>query len=470
MSEISNNPAKVKGSRLKLLLSLWWTQKKRLFRWADVFIGAYFAFLFLLIGSIVYMEMHDQIKEMKGQIAMGSVLIIISASLLVSDLFFKFMFMNDSVLMDDFLKTKPVGQRDWNRFILISCFTDGWNLMMPLIVGVFAFLLASVPEALVAILMAYVMSSMNSLLMACLRKSDGWELKLPLFLALFFYIIFAFVYSINILDWSSVLLMTVMTVLTLVGVYTLYLFFSHLVRYDEHKARTSRVRSLGEVSLFSMEYVSVLRSKRLRTMLIILPLCFLPQLYFSNMMQEDGFCFIPPLMVIFMGSACLGQWVFGVEANYFQGLWTKPLSIETLLRNKYKFYAFINLLCALLTVPAIWTSKLNPLIILACWAFSAGMGNLMMMPTCLISTRIDLFSSAFFNYQGSNKGINIYGLLLFLPFLIAGLGGWLLGITRTCILFCCLGLLGFAIHRWVLHRLAQAFRRRRYKRFEAYME
>ena len=459
-----------KVSRLGLLLRLWWTQKRRQFRWADVFAGAYFAFLFLMIGGIVYMEMSDQIGEMKGQPVMGSVLIIISASLLISDLFFKFMFMNDSVLMDDFLKTKPVSKRDWNRFILISSFAQGWNFMLPLIVGVFAFLIVPVPEALVAILMAFVMSAMNSMLMACIRKSDGWELKLPMFLALFFYIVFAFVYSINIMQWSAALLMAVMTLLTLVGIYTLYIYFSHLVRYDEHKARTSRVHNLGEVSLFSMEYVSVLRSKRLRTMLIVLPLCFLPQLYFSNMMDDASFCFIPPLMVIFMGSACLGQWVFGVEANFFQGLWTKPLSIETMLRNKYKFYAFINLMCSLLVVPAIWLSNLDPFIILACWVFSAGMGNLMMMPTCLVSTRIDLFSSAFFNYQGANKGVNIYGLLLFIPFLIAGVGGWLMGVTRTCILFCCLGLLGFAVHRWVLHRLAEAYRNRRYKRFEKYME
>ena len=453
-----------------MLLQLWWTQKRRSFRWADVFVGAYFAFLFMLVGGIVYMNMSDQLAGVKEKIAMGSVLIIVSASLLISDLFFKFMFMHDAVLMDDFLKTKPVGGRDWNRFIVLSCFAVGWNLMMPLVVGFFAFLIASVPEALTAMLMAYVMSAMNSMLMACLRKSSGWELKLPMFLALFFYIVFAFVYSINILRWSSVGLMAVLTLITLVGIYTLYIYFAHLVRYDEHQTRTTRVRNLGEVSLFSIEYVSVLRSKRLRTMVIILPLCFLPQLYTSGLMSQDAFCFIPPLMVIFMGSACLGQWVFGIEANYFQGLWTKPLSIETMLHNKYRFYAFINLLCSLLVVPAIWLSGLNPFIILACWVFSAGIGNLMMMPTCLVSTRIDLFSSAFFNYQGANKGVNIYGLLFILPFLLAGVGGWLMGVTRTCILLCCLGILGFAVHRWVLHRLAEAFRRRRYQRFEKYME
>ena len=453
-----------------MLLQLWWTQKRRSFRWADVFVGAYFAFLFMLVGGIVYMNMSEQLADLKGQVNMGSVLIIVSASLLISDLFFKFMFMHDAVLMDDFLKTKPVSGRDWNRFIVLSCFAVGWNLMMALIVGFFAFLIASVAEALMAILMAFVMSAMNSMLMACLRKSSGWELKLPLFLALFFYIVFAMVFSINILNWPSVLLMAVMTLLTLVGIFTLYIYFSHLVRYDEHQARTSRVHNLGEVSLFSMEYVSVLRSKRLRTMLIVLPLCFLPQLYFSNMMDDASFCFIPPLMVIFMGSACLGQWVFGVEANFFQGLWTKPLSIETMLRNKYKFYAFINLMCSLLVVPAIWLSNLDPFIILACWVFSAGMGNLMMMPTCLVSTRIDLFSSAFFNYQGASLSVNLYGFVVIIPIALYCLFTWLLSPETCAIVLALTGIVGFALYPVIIGWLSRAYERRRYTCFERYRQ
>ena len=35
---------------MKLLISLWWTQKRRMFRWMEVFVGCYFAFLFLVIG------------------------------------------------------------------------------------------------------------------------------------------------------------------------------------------------------------------------------------------------------------------------------------------------------------------------------------------------------------------------------------------------------------------------------------
>ena len=147
---------------MKLLISLWWTQKRRMFRWMEVFVGCYFAFLFLVIGAAIYLEMGSQLEEYKEEIAMGSVMIIIAASLLISDLFFKFMFMNDSVLMDDFLKTKPVRQRDWNCFILFSCFVNGWNLMLPFLVGILAFFLMSVGETLVAIVTAFVMSAISN--------------------------------------------------------------------------------------------------------------------------------------------------------------------------------------------------------------------------------------------------------------------------------------------------------------------
>ena len=33
-------------------------------------------------------------------------------------------------------------------------------------------------------------------------------------------------------------------------------------------------------------------------------------------------------------SIILGQWVFGVEANFFHGLMTKPVSVYRLLLNK----------------------------------------------------------------------------------------------------------------------------------------
>lgn len=477
MTDFSNNDQKVstprpigRGKGIGLLIHLWWAQKRRTFRWMDVFVGCYFGFLFLLIGFIVYMEMGDQLDEVKGQMPMGGVMIILAATLLISDLIFKYMFMNDSVLMDDFLKTKPICQRDWNRFIVISCFINGWNLMLPFIMGIFAFVLMGVGEALMAIVMFFVMSAMNSMLLANIRKSDGWELKLPMLFALFFYIIFAIIYVVVASSLSTVMMMLVFTLITLVGIYTLYIYFSHLVRYDEHKARVSRAHSLGGVSLFSMEYISLLRSKRLRVSVLILPLCMLPSAYNPAIVDEISvMSYVVCLFVIWAPSLMLSQWIFGTEANFFQGLITKPVSIRQLLINKYYFYALLSMAGALLLVPGIWLVNLNPWFILSGFVFVAGICSLMMFPTCLFSTRIDLFSSAFFNYQGANKGINIYSLIIFLPMVLVGVLIAFTSLQVTALVMFALGLLGVALHRWVITRLANIFMQRRYRRLEAYM-
>ena len=53
MTDFSNNDQKVstprpigRGKGIGLLIHLWWAQKRRTFRWMDVFVGCYFGFLF----------------------------------------------------------------------------------------------------------------------------------------------------------------------------------------------------------------------------------------------------------------------------------------------------------------------------------------------------------------------------------------------------------------------------------------
>jgi hypothetical protein len=108
--------------------------------------------------------------------------------------------------------------------------------------------------------------------------------------------------------------------------------------------------------------------------------------------------------------------------------------------------------------------------VLSGFVFVAGFCNLVMFPTCLFSTRIDLFSSAFFNYQGANKGVNLYSLVILIPMVMVGVLGAFTTPQITALVMFALGLLGFAIHRWVINRLVKAFMKRRYKRLQAYME
>jgi len=124
----------------------------------------------------------------------------------------------------------------------------------------------------------------------------------------------------------------------------------------------------------------------------------------------------------------------------------------------------------LLVLPVVWLGNVSPWLLVATWLFTTGVGNLSLMPTCLISSRIELFQSAFFNYQGASLAVNLYGLIIFVPLAIYGLCLWLLPEVGALVTLSLLGLLGFALHRVVIEWLARLYEQRRYKSFERYRQ
>ena len=169
-------------------------------------------------------------------------------------------------------------------------------------------------------------------------------------------------------------------------------------------------------------------------------------------------------------SMFLGQWVFGIEGNYFHGLWTKPYSIEHVLLNKYKFFILLTLCMAVLLIPAIFFMGLRPTTLLALILFLGCGQSLLMMPTCLFSTRVDLFTSAFFNYQGANMRVNIYSLVIFIPLAIYAICTLALPPLWGDAVMAAIGLVALAIHRPCIRLLAQKWKDNRYENMERYLK
>ena len=94
----------------------------------------------------------------------------------------------------------------------------------------------------------------------------------------------------------------------------------------------------------------------------------------------------------------------------------------------------------------------------------------MMMPTCLFSTRVDLFSSAFFNYQGANKGVNIYSFMLFIPMAIYAVCVFLLPPYWGDALMAAIGVAAWAVHRPCVKMLARRWKANRYANMERYLK
>ena len=165
----------------------------------------------------------------------------------------------------------------------------------------------------------------------------------------------------------------------------------------------------------------------------------------------------------------LGQWVFGIEGNYFHGLWTKPYSIEHMLLNKYKFFILLTLGTAVLLIPAIFFMGLRPTTLLALILFLGCGQSLLMMPTCLFSTRLDLFSSSFFNYQGANMSVTVYSFIMFIPMAIYFISTVALPPLWADATMAAIGLAALAVHRPCIRLLAQKWKNNRYNNMERYL-
>ena len=239
--------------------------------------------------------------------------------------------------------------------------------------------------------------------------------------------------------------------------------------YDEHEQHANSVRSVGDVTLFSTEYLSVWRSKRFRVPMLILTVLFLLEAYMMPS-NETGHVLLYLYFLIAWPSMFLGQWVFGIEGNYFHGLWTKPYSIEHLLLNKYKFFILLTLGMAVLLIPAIFFMGMRPTTLLALILFLGCGQSLLMMPTCLFSTRVDLFTSSFFNYQGASMRVTVYSFIIIIPLAIYVFCTLALPPLWGDAVMAAIGLAALAIHRPCIRLLAQKWKNNRYDNMERYLK
>ena len=461
---------------LKQLLSLRYIQWRRNFSWRKFLVVLYLVgFMLLMIVSMLYAS-HDLLADLLDNLPLAALAITLVTTMALPDFMMKMMWNNDAVMMDDFLRTKPIPSRVWNRFMAVLLAADPWNLVIPMFIALVGAWLLPAGVTVLAVVAALVQTMMLSWLVADIHKAPDIEHSLPLWIG-------AVVYYLGMTGLGSILIVLAMRsgmalqlpgspwtelvlfiVLDIVLMWVLYLYFSRMRAYDEHEQHTNTVRSVGDVTLFSTEYLSVWRSKRFRVPILFCSVLFLLQLY----LQPDY-----PLALYFLlgwPSMLLGQWVFGIEGNYFHGLWTKPYSIEHVLLNKYKFFILLTLCMAVLIIPAIFFMGLRPTTLLALILFLGCGQSLLMMPTCLFSTRVDLFTSSFFNYQGTNMSITIYSLVIIIPIAIYMIATLALQPLWGDALMAAIGLAALAIHRPCIRMLARKWVYNRYENMERYLK
>lgn len=455
---------------LKLLIRLWWLHKSRTFTKRELIVGLYFFMLYVvvLVGFYLGFSMYD--GSVEDNIDTPSVVgLIIAAFLLVPDIIMKMSMKGDAVFMDDYLKSRPVPERIWGVFLLFSNVTNFLNYLLPIIMLPFLFFLFGWKLAVADFALMLFLSYADSLFVTCFRRTSDNFLRFSLIAGWFIMLAamsLILLFSVLLPVWMQYIGMFVLAFAVLSG---LVVFLANEENYDESRHKAVRHRSLGKVTLFTMQLYGLIRAKRLRVMVMLMFLIFIFDAYIDVWISpEDASLVLYTVLAVIMPSLVLSQWTFGVEANFFSGLITKPVTVEEMLDNCYYFYILLSFVGALFMIPVLFfTSKFTLLMLIASFSIALFI-NLFNMPTCLFSTRLELFSNSFFNMQGANMKINFYSLALLLPAAIF-VGIYLLcGPVIWSIVSIVTGVISIAVHRKVIKLVAMRFVARRYSRLETF--
>ena len=311
------------------------------------FIGLIIAFVyFWIIEFVVFFLLKSDGTEIPPL-----AVILVCASFLVPDFLLKLFILHDNTVMDAFLKTRPVSQERWDRFLTLSQLWKFENLEMPAMLLPACFLFLPFGLGLGTFVVVYLLSCFNGFLIMLLKHRGNYQPEKQ-------------------------------------------------VKAVSQKAYGS---SYGK-NVSSMQIRSFLRSKRLRTAIIWFGVFF----YFECIVysfDHDGLKFTGLFyMITFISlfSVYLSEFGFGVEANFFNGLWTKPYDIYKLLKDKYLMNLAMGGVAALLCLPLCLWSTTSVMDVLSIYVFSAGFGNLITLIDPYKCSPLDLFGKAFFNTQGSS--------------------------------------------------------------------
>lgn len=374
-----------------------------------IVIVAYFWLLELLLFFILRDE---------GVTDMPPLLVsLILLSFIIPDFLFKLIFEHDQTVMDAFVKTRPISQSSWDRFLTLSQFWKSSNLTLPL-----------------------------SLVPACfLFLPLGWGVAVLLALYLF----------------------------SVFGGF-LVMLFKHRGNYPSEKRVSAKAgRSFRQGSghhIFGIQSRSFLRSTRLKTSLIVLTFVFFLQFISHGLSDRGKFDTLFLSYIILYAAVGVSQWGFSIEANFFSGIWTKPLPIHRLLEDKFLFSALLGGVMALVALPFCFWFEIPLYAPLAYALFSAGVGILLILVDAYKCMPFDLFGKTFFNYQGSSSTFKTSALVVTIVVMIALivlpliLPDWLFYLILAI-----LGLAGCVFYRPYFRWVERQFLKNRYQYMEKYL-
>ena len=179
---------------MKVLLKLWADQKRRDFKWGRFLGEAYFFALFAFVSIIITYAVYEETGATGGaEVAVP----FIAVAIIVPDFLNKLVMKHDETVMDHYLKSKPVSERVWNRFLLVTNLFSFWNWAMPMLLLPFCVLFLPWTLVLPSFLLLLAVSMVGGVARTTLSKAKGWTNKWPVLVAMVIWLIIAMMYGLT---------------------------------------------------------------------------------------------------------------------------------------------------------------------------------------------------------------------------------------------------------------------------------
>jgi hypothetical protein len=232
-------------------------------------------------------------------------------------------------------------------------------------------------------------------------------------------------------------------------------------------SRIKYLDSLGELGeMLMLELKLIWRNKRSRSIIMMAPLFLLYGLLFYP--NED---MSNPVMLIFVGIFMTGgvmlnygQYMFGWESSYFDGILANNVDYQKHFRAKYLVIVAMVVLSYVLTIPYAYFGLNVLLINTATFLFNLGFLSYVLMYFAVYSkTRIDMTKSSAFNMQGMGASnwimiipFFILPVLIYLPFNILGIPNVGVAVIGS------IGLVSLVLHKSLMKFVIKRFEKRKY--------
>lgn len=452
---------------MRTILRLMRLQRMREASKRQVFIALY---LLSIYACYLLAFSNDDILHFLSGVESDMISFFLILFFMITDMMMKFFFKTDVTVMDDFMKSRPISERTWNRVLLCTNLIDVFNYFIPALLLPLLWFMCPSDRFLFSVVFTVAYSLLNGFLMMSYRRGGEWMMRWPLILAwigLWLVLMpFGFLFTV-----VSPFVLYALSLLILLLAYRLLLFYMDKIKgYIETESRTGKVRMREGCRVNDLSHLAMWRSTRYRKGLLVLFAMFLYEVYYFGLVGNEANKYFELMVVI--GLVALGSVFsganFSVDGNYFDAIWTKPLDPERLLRRWYYNAIICSGVFLLALLPLVFMSDVRLIDLLVCWIMGALLLNLCFLTTSLFNKRIDLFTSAFFNYQG----VNLLSLVIQSSvFVVAGIFGKILLKSYSTLLLVVLlscSLIGFVLHKRIIRWIANRFKQKRYQLMESY--